>query len=335
MLAKCYLVGAFIVLAPAFASAQGNAPAAALPPPEVQQLVDILRKPEVQAWLEKGAPTAAPNPAPTASADSNGRNLARDFRNWVAETRSHLVAIRTNALLIPGAALANWWGGGRRAPRGGPLVDSAADGRAARARIRNPETLLDDHPRLAQARAWPCRSTPWRQRLSVVGLRFGYNLLWLLSFAARQPGRPADVQLAALLKTDPQRHLPDHRRRPALGRPGAVPSVAATTPTLRVFPDRRRVGAALEAMERRSCWAGSSAAGWPCRCCGTSTSTSRSRLPIAYCARSRAVRARHGRAVAAPGAASRSREARGTGRSTSRSPSRCCSPRSGCCGCSA
>ena len=35
----------------------------------------------------------------------------------------------------------------------------------------------------------------------MVGQRLGYNLLWLLSFAARQPGRTAAVQLAALLKT--------------------------------------------------------------------------------------------------------------------------------------
>jgi hypothetical protein len=56
------LVGALILLLPIFAIAQSSVPAPAGPPPEVQQLVDLLRKPEVQAWLERGAPAATAAP---------------------------------------------------------------------------------------------------------------------------------------------------------------------------------------------------------------------------------------------------------------------------------
>ena len=200
MLAKCYLVGAFIVLAPAFASAQGNAPAAALPPPEMQQLVDILRKPEVQAWLEKGAPTAAPNPAPTASADSAGGNLARDFRIWVAEKRSHLAAIRTNALLIPGEL----------SRIGGEVAVELREEGFWRILLLTAGLLVLGYG--IQKLYWTI-TRGWRkhvmampldtvrQRLSVVALRFGYYVLWLLSFVLGSLGALLMFQWPPLLKT--------------------------------------------------------------------------------------------------------------------------------------
>jgi hypothetical protein len=95
------LVSVLILLLPILAFAQATAPAPAGPPPEVQQLVDLLRKPEVQAWLEQGAPAAAATPVPVGNTDDPGRNLTRDFRVWVADTRSHVSAIRANGVLIP------------------------------------------------------------------------------------------------------------------------------------------------------------------------------------------------------------------------------------------
>ena len=66
------------------ASAQ-QAAAPAQSPAEVQQLVDLLRKPAVQEWLARGAPAAAASSA--ASQDTVGgeikqeeTNLAREFR---------------------------------------------------------------------------------------------------------------------------------------------------------------------------------------------------------------------------------------------------------------
>ena len=201
MLAKSCLVGVFIVLVPVLASAQTGAPTAASPPPEVQQLVDILRKPEVQAWLEKGAPPpAAPKPVPAARPDSAGRNLARDFRIWVAETRSHLAGIRTNASLIPG--------------------ELARIGREVAVEIREQsfwQILLLTASLLAlgygiqklywtttrgwrkQVLAMPFETV--RQRLTVVGLRFAYNMLWLLSFALGSLGALLLFNWPPMLKT--------------------------------------------------------------------------------------------------------------------------------------
>ena len=60
-------------------------PAPAAPPAEVQQLVDLLRKPAVQEWLAKGAPAAAPQSVEVEGAAREEikdaeTNLARDFR---------------------------------------------------------------------------------------------------------------------------------------------------------------------------------------------------------------------------------------------------------------
>ena len=200
MLAKCYFVGIFIVLAPAFASAQGDVPTAAPPPPAVQQLVDILRKPEVQAWLEKWKPPAAPQPAPTASADSADRNLARDFRNWIAETRSHLAAIRTNALLIPGEL----------SRIGGQVAVELREEGLWRILLLTAGLLVLGY---GIQRLYWTMTRGWRkhvmampldtvqQRLSVVALRFGYYVLWLLSFVLGSLGALLMFQWPTLLKT--------------------------------------------------------------------------------------------------------------------------------------
>ena len=94
--ASCIL---FLLLAalPPSASAQEPAPAPVAPPPEVRQLVDILRKPEMQAWLGQSTPPAAPGPTVVDDVEGTGKNLARAFRLWIADTRSHLAAIRDNS----------------------------------------------------------------------------------------------------------------------------------------------------------------------------------------------------------------------------------------------
>ena len=64
-------------------------------PAEVQQLVELLRKPEVQEWLSQGR--AGAGSASRGDPESVGdearaveTNFARDFRLWVAATRSHV-----------------------------------------------------------------------------------------------------------------------------------------------------------------------------------------------------------------------------------------------------
>ena len=90
------------------------------------------------------------------------------------------------------------------------------------------------------------------QRLSVVGLRLGYNLLWLLSFAARQPGRAAAVRVAALLKTILSAMfltIVVALLWGALARFLLSPHNRAAAR----FPDRRRFGAPLERDGAPSC----------------------------------------------------------------------------------
>jgi moderate conductance mechanosensitive channel len=194
------LVGVLILLLPILALAQATAPAPAGPPPEVQQLVDLLRKPEVQAWLEQGAPAAAATPVPVGNTDGTGRNLTRDFRVWVADTRSHVSAIRANGVLIPSE-----------------LARIARDV-AAEMREQGPWRILLLTTGLLVLgygiqKAYWTMTRGWRkhvlamplatvrQRLSVVGLRFAYNVLWLTSFSLGSLGALLLFQWPPLLKT--------------------------------------------------------------------------------------------------------------------------------------
>ena len=200
MLAKICMAGVFIVLAPVFASAQGDAPTAAPLPAEVQQLVDILRKREVQAWLETKALPAAPEVTPTVSTDNTSANLARDFRVWVAETRSHLAAIRTNGLLIPSEL----------SRIGGEVAAELREEGLWQILLLTAGLLVLGYG--IQKLYWTM-TRGWRkhvlampldtvqQRLSVVGLRFSYNVLWLLSFVLGSLGALLMFQWPPLLKT--------------------------------------------------------------------------------------------------------------------------------------
>ena len=76
LLVSC-LLALLAVLPCPVAEAQTAAPSAAAPPPEVQQLVDLLRKPEVQAWLDQGAA----RPARTGDIDcGRGRGSGAECR---------------------------------------------------------------------------------------------------------------------------------------------------------------------------------------------------------------------------------------------------------------
>ena len=195
-----HLVGVLILLLPILAFAQATAPAPAGPPPEVQQLVDLLRKPEVQAWLEQSAPTAAATPVPVGNTDDTGRNLTRDFRVWVADTRSHVSAISANSVLIPSE-----------------LARIARDV-AAEMREQGPWRILLLTTGLLVLgygiqKAYWTMTRGWRkyvlamplatvqQRLSVVELRFAYNVLWLTSFSLGSLGALLLFQWPPLLKT--------------------------------------------------------------------------------------------------------------------------------------
>ncbi len=160
-------------------------------PPEVQQLVDLLRKPAVQEWLAKGAPAAgtdaaAPSPAPTeslaAEVKAEEANLARDFRRWVAGIRTHVAGVRDAAVRLP--------------------VEMTWIGQSLATEIKAKgfwQILLFAVGLLVLGygcqQAYWSGTRAWRKhvlgipldtvgnRLKVVGQRLAYNLLWLLSFA--------------------------------------------------------------------------------------------------------------------------------------------------------
>jgi moderate conductance mechanosensitive channel len=194
------LTCAFVLLSPSFAAAQGDGSAPAAPPREVQQLVDLLRKPEVQDWLEHSAPTAATVADQAGPTDSPGRNLARDFRLWVVDTRSHLAAIRTNSSLIPGELA--------RISR--DVAGEIRDQGLWRILLLTASILVLGYG--IQKLYWTF-TRGWRkhvlamplgtvrQRLAVVGLRFAYNVLWLISFALGSLGALLLFQWPPLLKT--------------------------------------------------------------------------------------------------------------------------------------
>ena len=179
---------------PSVAAQQAPAPAQA--PAEVQQLVDLLRKPAVQEWLAKGAPSAgadaaAPSPAPTESlADelkAEEANLARDFRRWVAGIRAHVAEVRDAAVRLP--------------------VEMATIGQRLATEVKAKgfwQILLFAVGLLVLGygcqQAYWSGTRAWRKhvlgipldtvgnRLKVVGQRLAYNLLWLLSFAVGSLG---------------------------------------------------------------------------------------------------------------------------------------------------
>jgi moderate conductance mechanosensitive channel len=166
----------------AAASAQTPPAPAAAAPPEAQQLVDLLRKPEVQKWLAQGAPAAQPVPPPVQELEDAGHNVARDFRRWVAATRAHVAGIRDGASQIP-AALREI---------GGHVAAEIRDKGLWEILLFAAGLLLLGY---GVQQAYWTTTRGWRKhvlaspldtvehRLKVVGQRLAYNLLWLLSFA--------------------------------------------------------------------------------------------------------------------------------------------------------
>jgi small-conductance mechanosensitive channel len=168
------------------AAAQEPAPPAS-PPAEVHQLIELLQKPTVQEWLDKGAPAAAPESAPPP--ETLGQeiravelNLARDFRRWVAATRSHVAGIRDGAAQIP------------------QEMGEIGRNLATEIRAKGFWQILFFAVGLLLL-GYGCQQAYWSgtrgwrkhvlaipldtvgNRLKVVGQRLAYNLLWLLSFA--------------------------------------------------------------------------------------------------------------------------------------------------------
>ena len=256
-----------------------QAPAPAAPPAEVQQLVDLLRKPEVQAWLAKGAPAAAPQAARSRRAPREEIRAARPTSPATSAsgspaTRSHVAGIRDGAAADPGRAGADRPETRRRDPGQGLLADPPLRRRPAGARLWQSSRPTGAARAAGASTCWRCRSTRSSSGSRWSGQRFGYNLLWLLSFAVGSLGALLLFSWPPYLKT-------------ILSAIFLIIIVALLWGALARFllspnnrqaarlPDRRRLGAALDPLERRSCWAGSSAAGWPCRCCRTSTWTGR------------------------------------------------------------
>jgi small-conductance mechanosensitive channel len=189
--------GILVLAVPQVLRAQESAPVPSTPPPEVQQLVELLRKPEVQAWLEQNPAPAPPSPA---TVEDAGRNLARDFRIWIARTRSHLTAIRTNSALIPGEL----------ARISEDVAIEIRDQGLWRILLLTAGLLVLGYG--IQKLFWTTTSG-WRkhvlampfetvqQRLSVMGLRFAYDVLWLVSFALGSLGALLLFQWPPLVKT--------------------------------------------------------------------------------------------------------------------------------------
>jgi small-conductance mechanosensitive channel len=195
-LAKC-LLWVVLVLLPLTARAQEAAPASAAPP-EVQQLVDILRKPDVQAWLVQGG--APPATAAPESGEDVRTNIAREFRLWATDVRTHLSTIRAGLGQILGELA-----------RIGRLVGAEIQEEGLwRVLFLTAALLVLGYG--VQSAYWTA-TRGWRkqvlampldtveQRLAVVGLRFGYNLLWLASFAVGSLGALLLFSWPPLLKT--------------------------------------------------------------------------------------------------------------------------------------
>ena len=132
------------------------------------------------------------------------------------------------------------------------------------------------------------------------GLRFGYNLLWLASFAFGSLGALLLFAWPPLLKTDPERPFLTIVVGVPLGGAGPVPAVAAESAPARL-PRRRRLGAALEPLERRAAELVLRRMGGAA---GAARPGCRPARPAAdrLCARPYPVRARDGGPLAAPGA---------------------------------
>ena len=175
------------------ASAQGTAP-----PADVQQLIELLRKPDVQAWLAQAHAQTAVAPE-EASADVSS-NIASAFRHWIADTRIHLATIRDNFGEIPGEL--GWIG---------RLVGAEVKQEGLwRILFLTGSLLILGY---GVQKAYWTATRGWRkhvlamphdtvnQRLAVVGLRLGYNLLWLASFAVSSLGAFLLFNWPPLLKT--------------------------------------------------------------------------------------------------------------------------------------
>ena len=167
-------------------------PAPAAPPAEVQQLVDLLRKPSVQEWLAKGAPAAMPQSVAVEGAAREEikdaeTNLARDFRRWVAATRSHVAGIGVGAAQIP------------------EVMGAVGQDLATEIRAKGLWQILLFAAGLLLL-GYGCQQAYWsgtrgwrkhvlaipldtvENRLKVVGQRLAYNILWLFSFAVGSLG---------------------------------------------------------------------------------------------------------------------------------------------------
>ena len=187
------------------ATSHGHSAAAASSaetPADVQQLIELLRKPSVQEWLAKEAPaTGAEGAAATAAtpatpappetlaqkAKTEEANLARDFRRWVAGIRTHVAAIRDAAVRLPS----------EMAVIGQSLATEIAAKGFWQILLFAIGLLVLGYG--CQQAYWS-GTRAWRKhvlaipldsvgnRLKVVGQRLSYNLLWLVSFAVGSLG---------------------------------------------------------------------------------------------------------------------------------------------------
>ena len=243
-LAGCMLCISLLWLAQPGARAATAAPTAA--PPEIQQLVELLKKPEVQTWLEQGAPTPAASESATRPTEDGGQNWARAFRLWVAETRSHLAVIRASSRQIPGEL----------ARIGRELAVEVREQGPWRIVLLAAGLLVLGYG--IQKLYWTM-TRGWRKQVLAMPLRDGgaapvrgrpsprLQPALAVELRARQPGRTAAVPMATAAQDDPERRVHHHRGGAALGRAGPLPAVAAqphacayfrsTTPPPGIGPD--------------------------------------------------------------------------------------------------
>ena len=232
-----------------------------------------------------------------------GSNLARDFRRWVADTRSHVAAIRDGAEEIPSELCADRRTSRCRDPAAGILADRSSSPWASCSWAMASSSLLDGHSGLAQACAGHRRSTRCDSGWTWSASDSPTTCSGLLSFAVGSLGALLLFNWPPYLKTAAQRDLPDHRRRRPVGCPGALPAFAQQ-PEAAGISHQRRLGPALEPLGRdpaglvlRRLHGHAGAAGLRRRSAGAPADRL---LP-----RAGPVRPRHGRPVAAPGAVSR------------------------------